>query len=438
MLLLLAISTYGSAQQVTTALKIGDQLPDLAFTTYSGKKIMIKDLYQNGPLIIDFWATWCVPCLKEIRLMDSFDQRKPNQFKFLLVSSQNKKAITDFMARPTNEDMRSLGDRIIIEDSLLNNLFPHKTIPHNIWIDSKGIIRAITSGEEITEKNIFDFRANPSAFKIRTKSDKLDFRPMEVFHLGDSTFTYRSIICPFIEGIASGEVISQRGEMKSYFQFNQPILRALWGAYSSYNHGIRPEMIEIHTPDSSRFFQPKVRNTIHQKYADRTEWKQKNLFCYSLTLPYVVPDSLFASYIYNDMERQFNLKVSVEKRRINCIVVTADQKLPKRNPERKENKLKINYTKDRILKVNNATITELLDFLFRLFPPERLPYPFINNTAYPADLRFDIEEDFSLEPDILKSGLSSEMIFRRLKKYGLNFKTQVQPYPVLVIHDLKK
>lgn len=430
-------TTYAQKQ---TPLKIGDKIPDLEITTYTGKKIRLSNLYQNAPLIIDFWATWCVPCIKEIRLMDSLSQKQPGKFNAILVTKQTREIISTYMKRPANSDFAAISERIVVEDTLLGKIFPHRGLPHNIWIDREGIVRAITTGEEISEKNLLAFSRNPAGLALRTKKDNFSFRPEEPFHLADSIYTYRSILSPFIPGIPYGERSPQRGTMKEYTQFNQSITRALWGAYSKFNPGIRPVMLEVLTTDSSRFFGPKLRDTsFYKKYAyqDRGDWERKNLFCYSLTLHEVTPDSLFTSYIYADIERMFKVKTQIVSRKIPCIVVSKGK--GQMLPVTSNTKLapQFTFTTDHKLIVRNANIPELLDFLFRRIPPATLPYPFIDRTNS-TDLRFDLDLDYSDVPGIAISGVKPEMLFQLLAKYGLTFKIKNELFPVLQINDLRK
>ena len=44
-----------------------NDLPSINLTTIEGKKVDLKDVTnKNGVTIISLWATWCVPCLKEL------------------------------------------------------------------------------------------------------------------------------------------------------------------------------------------------------------------------------------------------------------------------------------------------------------------------------------------------------------------------------------
>ena len=61
-------------------------ISSLIFEDFSGKEIDLKD-YKGKLIIVNFWATWCAPCKKEMPSLDNLYQ--DNRFKNLEVIAVN-------------------------------------------------------------------------------------------------------------------------------------------------------------------------------------------------------------------------------------------------------------------------------------------------------------------------------------------------------------
>lgn len=56
--------------------------------------------YQGRPLVINFWATWCPPCIEELPLLDSFQRSNVSKkWQVLGIAVDNAKAVQRFLAQ---------------------------------------------------------------------------------------------------------------------------------------------------------------------------------------------------------------------------------------------------------------------------------------------------------------------------------------------------
>jgi thiol-disulfide isomerase/thioredoxin len=73
-------STEGSAADspAQAAQKIPELLPDFTLADRDGKKRSLKE-WSGRPLMVNFWATWCAPCRREIPLLNQLRARHSAQ-----------------------------------------------------------------------------------------------------------------------------------------------------------------------------------------------------------------------------------------------------------------------------------------------------------------------------------------------------------------------
>jgi len=111
-------------------------ITSLIFEDFSGNKINLNE-FKGKLVIINFWATWCTPCKKEMPSLD--DLYKNVQFKNLQIFPVN-------MEQPNNLKTRKFYDDLNIEnlkiffDSDLNFVkkFKLRGVPTTILVNKKG------------------------------------------------------------------------------------------------------------------------------------------------------------------------------------------------------------------------------------------------------------------------------------------------------------
>jgi cytochrome c biogenesis protein CcmG/thiol:disulfide interchange protein DsbE len=79
---------------------VGDSAPSFMVTTDSGRRVSNTD-FGGKLLVLNFWATWCQPCIEELPSLDEFQRRfAPSGVVVLGVSvDKNEKAYRAFLAR---------------------------------------------------------------------------------------------------------------------------------------------------------------------------------------------------------------------------------------------------------------------------------------------------------------------------------------------------
>jgi len=72
-------SLWPSFRDITgPAVAVGDEAPEFHLMSETGKRIQLKD-FQGKFLVLNFWATWCPPCVEELPSLNQFQEQFSNR-----------------------------------------------------------------------------------------------------------------------------------------------------------------------------------------------------------------------------------------------------------------------------------------------------------------------------------------------------------------------
>ena len=114
---------------------------DFELQDINGKTHRISD-YRGKVVIVDFWATWCPPCRKEIPHLISFYNKYNKKGLVIVGVSLDKRDKTLAMARDFGINYVCLVD----ETGRTGNMFGVRAIPTTFFLDKKGRIAKVQKG----------------------------------------------------------------------------------------------------------------------------------------------------------------------------------------------------------------------------------------------------------------------------------------------------
>jgi thiol-disulfide isomerase/thioredoxin len=123
--------------------------PDFVLDSNTGKPVKLSSL-KGQVVMINFWATWCGPCRKEMPLLDSiYKQYKDKNFTLLGVNVEPDPKLANDWLKKTPVSFPVLYD----VKSDVSDLYKVPGMPTTVFVDKKGNVRVIHRGYKDGDEN---------------------------------------------------------------------------------------------------------------------------------------------------------------------------------------------------------------------------------------------------------------------------------------------
>jgi thiol-disulfide isomerase/thioredoxin len=394
----------------------GDTIPDINIDNiinYSKKEVNLLD-FKGKLVIFDFFDTWCTNCIAALPKLDSLQKRFGNKIQIFVVDDEPSPKVFSFLQH------NSIGKRttlpFVTSDSNLSRLFPHRLVPHEVWITPEGRVKATTSADQVNANNIGNLLAGHGVH-LRIKRDVMDFTMQHLFFFNkdipikDSDLKYYSILSGHIEGVGGGSFIKR--------DTNNLILRICFTNASVKQ--LYQFAFNIPWYNNRYILEVKYPSNIEYINGDLASWNVQHTYCYELLTPPVTLENA-CKKMQEDLENYFHYDAKVVTRKTKCLVINTLPNIRKpisMGGKPGHNFVNFDYTVSSKY-ISNQPISELIDYLNSV-----LSLPVINETNFTQNVDMKLPND-PLNIDSLKSALH---------QYGFDMKEAERDIKVFVISD---
>lgn len=321
-LLLLTVIT-ASAQKKIRELSIGDRCPALVLPSVlnnSGKPLTLSSL-KGKIVILDFMRVNCSGCIAALPKMEKLQQQFKNKLQFIVVTIDSKQLWQALMQK--NRMVRDNKLPVVVSDKLLSAYFTYQSIPHEVWLDESGVVRAITSSEYLTASNIQSMLDKiPLNWPVKKDIGNYTF-DLPMLSLNESEQFNGPMYYTTFTGYRPGtnpafKIRKDTANNTSIFTIINQSIPSLYqtvlkGTPLAALGGNR-FMVEVSAEDSIDLFWAK-----RKTFGDA--WSAKNKFCLEAILPVNIPASERSKLLVSYLNTVTPYYGAVEKRKMSCFII---------------------------------------------------------------------------------------------------------------------
>jgi len=134
-----------AAMALPTQPRVGARAPEFTLQTLDGQAVHLSELVGR-PIVISYWATWCIPCQKELPILEQLYREYQSQGLLVLTVNAIGQDSLDKVQAMVSEKAMTLPVLLDNGDQFAD-AYEALFLPTTYYIDAYGVIRFIKMGD---------------------------------------------------------------------------------------------------------------------------------------------------------------------------------------------------------------------------------------------------------------------------------------------------
>lgn len=135
------LTACNSTPQLEVAPVVGALAPDFELQDIDGELVSLSD-HQGQPVLINFWATWCPPCLLEMpTIQNRYEMHHPELVVLAVDYAETVEEVSAYV-----ESVGLTFNPLLDSRGEVAQLFQVRGNPTSFFIDSDGVIQVVHIG----------------------------------------------------------------------------------------------------------------------------------------------------------------------------------------------------------------------------------------------------------------------------------------------------